>query len=472
MRLKNLSPLFFLIFLALGLQYCANNNSADTAQTEAQETPETEIAQQEVMPPLENIDVPFQKFSVSPAEGTTLKMDNGSSIEIPADAFVNEAGEPVNEPVELQYREFHNAAEIVASGIPMSVMQEDGSEAWMQTAGMFEIKAYADNQEVQLADNKAITVNMASSEDGAYNFWYFDPAAGNWDVKGNSTPVANEQRTETEQQYAQLAAQASQAPIPPVGYDANKVALNFNINYSKFPEIRDLKGIVWQYAGEDKEASPKNNSWIFEESWDDISLEEGDKAGQYELKLASSHESYAIPVFASQTGADLERAQANYQLKMQEYQELKQLLADTEAMREQQLEFTRSFSLNNFGIYNYDILLKRNNDVKLLADFDFGDMPLAMKKLITVYLITGDSRSVVYLPYSRWDRFAFNPDLDNKIMAILPGNKIATFSQEDFEAQKEAMYEAQGGKYLFKMKVDEKPVKNLADVEQKMMVAG
>ena len=95
-----------------------------------------------------------------------------------------------------------------------------------------------------------------------------------------------------------------------------------------------------------------------------------------------------------------------------------------------------------------------------------------MKKMITVYLITGESRSVVYLPYSQWDRFAYDPNLDNKIVAILPGNKIATFSQEDFKQQRDDIQAASGSEFTFKMKVEQEAVKNLADVEEVMMAAG
>ena len=101
MRLKNLFSLFALCFLIISFQHCSNSSDADTAQSDTVDTQESGYVQQTVQPPLEHIDVPFKKFSVEPTKESTLNLDNGSSIEITADAFVDFDGKTITSTVEI-----------------------------------------------------------------------------------------------------------------------------------------------------------------------------------------------------------------------------------------------------------------------------------------------------------------------------------------------------------------------------------
>ena len=67
---------------------------------------------------------------------------------IPMDWAVDKNGQPIKGEVEIAYREFHNAAEIIASGIPMT---DKTGEKYMQTAGMFEVKGSVANETVEIA---------------------------------------------------------------------------------------------------------------------------------------------------------------------------------------------------------------------------------------------------------------------------------------------------------------------------------
>ena len=475
MHLKNLSLLFSFFLLTTLLYNCTSETSAEATNTS--ETTETDSVKDEtnttetinealytVNPPLQQVNIQYKTFDVQPSKARTISLENGTTIDIPANTFVTKEGAPVSSPVEIKYREFHNAAEIIASGIPMIVRQEDGSEAWMQTAGMFEIKGFAEQEEVFIAENKAIEVNMASSIAGTFDFWYLNPQQKNWERKGSVDGVANTARTVADNSMETNA--MAVAPVAPIAYDNARTALNFNVDYAHFPELRKMKGIVWQYAGKDQAQAPENNEWIYEEEWTDIALKEGEKEGTYQLELESNAKEYSIPVYAGLRGTDLEQAQAAYQEKLQEYKKLRAAMTNKQSLRERQRAFTRSFAVNNFGIHNYDILLKQEGNIPVMADFEFEGFPEGIKQIVTVYLVTGERRTVVYLPYNNWKRFAYNPDLDNEIVAILPDNKIATFMPEDFKAQRDAILNTKRGeKYTFKMKVKSQIVESVEDLE-------
>lgn len=478
MCLKTTSRLFAFLAMSFMVFNCSNPNAEKATDVNAETTAisdEMTTADpqgQQVAPPLENVDVPFQSFSVPSTSAQTLTLDNGSSIEVPAAAFVDKKGEPVNEPVEIRYREFHDAAEIIASGIPMSVETGHGKLEYMQTAGMFELKGYTANQEeVFIADGKEVVVNMASSVAGDYDFWYFDPEAGNWESQATVGAQPNPQRAAAESELRKLTQQAARPPVKPVLFDRSKPALNFQLSYEDFPGLKDKRGIVWQYAGTDEKKDPANNAWIFEKQWEDIKLEGDGLDGKYQLTLVEGATEYSIPVYPSQKGQDYEEAKAAYEKKLAAYQAVRETLKNRQAIANQKRNFLRSYKVNNFGIYNYDILYKMPDRMPLAADFDFEglDNQEMLKPMVTVYLITGDQRAIIPYGQSAWDRFSFDPKADNQLVAIIPGNRIATFSPEDFKEQLPKIRQS-NGKYMFRMKVSDQPVESVADMQEQILI--
>ena len=137
------------------------------------------------------------------------------------------------------------------------------------------------------------------------------------------------------------------------------------------------------------------------------------------------------------------------------------------ALQNQQAAFLRSFRVQNFGIHNYDILKRIPSNLPLAADFEFEGIPDMVKEKTKVYLITGEQRMVISFPPYAWKSFAFNPEADNKLVAILPGNRMAVFSQKDFKKNKNLLKSKRGKAHTFKMKVIEQPIESLADIYDK-----
>ncbi|MCR9286657.1 MAG: hypothetical protein NXI23_04615 [Bacteroidetes bacterium] len=471
MRTSQLINLCLLSFSALFFQNCQitpENTETAKAEVNAQALVE-EIAKLAVAPPMENLDVKYNNFQVSPTESKILELKNGTSIEIPENAFVDANGNPVTESVQIQYREFHNAAELIASGIPMEVIKENGQKELMQTAGMFEMEGKTNKGErVFIAEDKEVKVNMASHIEGEYPFWYFDHERGNWEEMGTNTPTPNPKREAAELALTQMEKSefaTMKAPIKPIKFDRKKPALNFDINYDNFPELKQMRGIVWQYSGTKSKLDPVNNKWIFKEQWDFVKLEASDKVNQYNMVLTNADKNFVIPVCPSQKGKDFDKAMKEFQTSAAEYREYVENKTAKKEFLEAQAKFVRSFAVNRFGIHNYDILIKRPNAVRLMANFDFGKFPGHVKKMIPVYLVTGQDRSIVAFPYESWDRFVFSPEMENKLIAVLPGNKLATFSQREFFDQKEAMVRRNNGSYDFKMTIHDQEVKTINDIQ-------
>jgi len=480
---RSLQNLFALL-LAFFLFQCSSpdsNQQNTTADPTAADyaarlaAAETRPDKYSVRPPFDNakVNVAPSSHTVQPGQATTLTMPTGTTVVIPAAVFVTLDGQPVTKPVDIQFREFHNAAQIIASGIPMKVRGPNGEEDWMQTAGMFEIKGFSEGKEVKIAPGKAVTVNLASEVSGEYPAWYFDPAAGNWTQIGSNTPTPNPELKPLVREVAALRAATAKPPVAPAVFDKSKPSLDFKLDISEFPELRSLRNIVWQYAGNDPQLDPANNRWIKTTAWSEAKLEAGSAPNQYTLTLVGEEKDYTIPVQPSLSGNDLAAAKATYEKAMVKYRELEAALNDREAAMEQQAAFRRSLQVDGFGIYNYDALVHRSDALAVVADFEFGDdFPKELKKLAVVYLITAGERAVIELPFYSWSQFSYLPNKDSRLVAVLPGNRIATFSQADFNAQRDALFAAKNNRYVFKMHIDGQPVASEQELQQRILNPG
>lgn len=120
------------------------------------------------------LDVKFNAWEMDADKAKVFKLKNGSNIHVPAGAFIDKFGQPVKGKVEIKYREFHNAADIIASGIPMHY-DSAGTRHHFESGGMFEIRGNQNGEPVFLANGKNIDVNMVSyNKDKNFNHYYLD----------------------------------------------------------------------------------------------------------------------------------------------------------------------------------------------------------------------------------------------------------------------------------------------------------
>ena len=106
-----------------------------------------------------------------------------------------------------------------------------------------------------------------------------------------------------------------------------------------------------------------------------------------------------------------------------------------------------------------------------MADFNFGEMPDVFKDAVTVYFVTKNNQVVVGLNSASWKAFRFDPNLDNKIIAVLPDNQVALFKQSTFVKKEDELVAARGKKYTFDMEVREEPVQKLNDLKEVIKMA-
>ncbi|MEO1259616.1 MAG: hypothetical protein AAFZ15_12505 [Bacteroidota bacterium] len=462
---------FLTLLVALAFQSCSNYTDSNTQVSN--ETNENEaVAQavkQTIAPAFADFNVKTQSLTVKGTHSQTLTLQSGSSINVPEAAFVDAEGNVVEGDVNIEFREFHNAAEIIASGIPMKVMAENGTEEWMQTAGMYEISGSQNGQPVFVAPGKSLEVNLVSDVDGAYDFWKFEEEDGNWGNLGVSTPVPNPNGLASEGE-SPARTNVGPAPAAPIAFDENSTPIDLDVNLKNFPELADKQNVVWQYAGKDSKKDPAQNPNLFQKEWDEIELVKNTSGSLYTLTLANDEEEISLPVVPALKGKDLEKALADYQVRLEEYKRKLASVAEVAKFQKKQMAFVRSFQIEGFGIYNYDILRKMEDVVPLLANFEFGtEIPLNIRKQISVYLIAEKGKMVVKFPPSDWKKFRIDPEADNSLVAVLPDNKLAILNAADLKKQMPQIKKAKGKDYVFQLKTQDEAVQSVEEMNERLV---
>ena len=125
-----------------------------------------------IQPPIPGAEMPYLTYRVSAKSGGVINYPTGSVIIIPANAFVNNNGQRVNDSVDVQYREFHNPLEIFLSGIPMNY-DSAGKSYTFESSGLCEVLAYKDGVPVFVNPKSKPEINLVSDNNSqTHNLYY------------------------------------------------------------------------------------------------------------------------------------------------------------------------------------------------------------------------------------------------------------------------------------------------------------
>lgn len=175
-----------------------------------------------ISPPFSALNQEYTDFSFDAESGDTLLFTSGSRIIVPPGIWVDSAGTKITGTINLKYREFSDAGDVFLAGIPLSY-DTAGRKETLVTAGMFEIRSFKDSTEIYIADDKSLTVQMASNETNAdYNFYFLDEEAENWQYIGTNEPTENPKIQEIKDSIDLL------QPEMPFPFDKSYFALNYD----------------------------------------------------------------------------------------------------------------------------------------------------------------------------------------------------------------------------------------------------
>ncbi len=153
-----------------------------------------------IQPPLPQVTLPVNTKVINTSKPNTLTFEE-TKINIPPDAFVDKNGNKVTAPVTIEYVQYDDPLEIFLSGIPMKYDSADVS-TYFQSAGMFDISASANGEEVFLDAGKEVEVALATnSEEDGFSLYNLEESSGKWQIEG-STPLNTDFKSFQANSYA------------------------------------------------------------------------------------------------------------------------------------------------------------------------------------------------------------------------------------------------------------------------------
>ncbi|KAB2916191.1 MAG: hypothetical protein F9K23_08760 [Bacteroidetes bacterium] len=137
-------------------------------------------------PLLPQADVKRKVFNIPAESAVSIKVNSGTKITIPQDAFVDATGKPVTGNVNITYREIITPLDMLMSGVPMAY-DSGGVTNQFVSAGNFELLAFKEGEPLTLAQDKTIDVEFVSADaNNGFNLYKLNPETANWEFEGTA----------------------------------------------------------------------------------------------------------------------------------------------------------------------------------------------------------------------------------------------------------------------------------------------
>lgn len=431
-----------------------------------------------VSPALDRIDIPYEVFEVNATQEQMITSETGSQIRIPAHAFVDADGLPIEGNVQILYREMHTPEDFFVAGIKMEY-DSAGVQYNLESAGMIDIRGIKHGTDIFIAPNKAISIDLVSNRAGThYNLYYLDTVQQNWVFEGkDSVSVrATEQESEltlseaeeehishidTQIQHVrqEIATIEKQKPVEPKNSAEFKWTFDIDANLNDFPELSSYKKTIWAVDETEKAFDPETGKIV----WYDVIIEKGRRKDVYTITFSRPNQtvSYdAVPAFKGNNYMEAKRVYdskfALYSQQLEnrrqaekELQERRQRWLEQEQQRRIEMErarvqrlntressitnqnIIRSFRIGNFGIWNCDVPIPITDKKEKRVSFvDDQGNSLSMR---SVFIINKRINSLYYFNNrGGFYNLSYDYTAQNMILGVTLDNRIGIVSYNDF----------------------------------------
>lgn len=414
-----------------------------------------------IQPPIPELVKDFERFEVQIAQGGAFKLPSGSSITVPAQAFVDEDGKAVTGKAELRFREYQDAVDVFLSGIPMRY--QNGR---FETAGMFEVRAAQGERVLEVAPGKSLDVRLASMKaEEDYDFFSLNEYEGWTMVDSSVKPEINTEKVVLKKKIKKMNP-GLKFPLNSRYFVGNYQAIldiEFNDNWKKIKENKDNPAVS-------KKAESYGLSWYDFQMYGDVTFK-GNKyasammvwkkiSGKPFPKWMRNPKDYKTNIVVKPLSGStyIIEAKENYQTskepdytcKIRAIMPLKRLyafspdywksnyeeaMAKIEQEEERMLkmaEVYRSFDVQGMGIYNYDRLMKPEEAFAINADFFSSVSGSEAFELDRVYALATKEEAVIDLPKSDWENLYISKNYPLRFIAVLPNQKMGVYTVEQY----------------------------------------
>lgn len=357
-------------YLALFKNESKQNTTHETVITQNNDQQNTPTKKNFISEPSQKLKVNYTSYKINNANGGEIKHPTSSKIKVPVNTFVDKNGKDIIGDVTIEYREFHDAADIIASGIPMAY-DSAGKKYTLESAGMFDIKGTQNGEPVFIKKDKKVEVELASANsENKFNQYYLDTVAKNWQyIKKDDQLSILKTQTRSHEKPNDIEANPKLQNLKnqievviPKKIDSVKFVYTRKIDaipkakepakinkptpgrptfylegsYKEFPELAAFDNVIFEVGPENKNYRQE----MHEITWSDVKVSEGPVKGKnYLLTLTYRKQVEKLVVYPTLTGNDLAKAEKKHEQKFKDYENLvekkqveeKRLMAEMEA---------------------------------------------------------------------------------------------------------------------------------------------
>jgi hypothetical protein len=318
--------LYVVMAAALMLQGCGGGDGTATEKQGTRKTAEKEKKKKRkaIEPPVAKLDEPVVHYTFLAEDGGTFQYGSGSKITFPANSVVDADGNPVKGKVDVTYREFHDPASVMMSGIPMNY-DSAGSSYFFETAGMCEVYAYQNGNPIFVNQANKPTIAMASFQPGNdYNLYALDTASGQWNAMGKAAlKKAEPEKVNKGASIKTVFPNKAQAPLPPKPLeprlaDESRQQVQIKVIPGSLPELQAYDNLLFEMHENETGFKPS----FVRVAWESMELEAGPFEGTYYVKMYSSDLNIKLLTRPVLEEGDYQEAMAVFKQKQQEYNTL------------------------------------------------------------------------------------------------------------------------------------------------------
>lgn len=389
---------------------------------------------QMIDPPVPSADVPFSEYQMDADSGLLIEQPSGTRVTIHPGTIVFPDGRPVKGIIQVRMREFHTAFDILRSGIPMSIDARRNEH--LQSAGMIEVRAYAEGSELQLRGGTGMDVELASFRSSKGYQLYYMSAENKWAARDSFLTITN---TSKQVRLKELAAMTG---LPSSGRDTMEdLVVELVTDTLEAPELIPFIGQKWAIPHEKVNDQVRDALRIH---WDDVKVKAIDTRKiiyelEFERKLFINGEKEENKRFSVQVRPviDLKRKAQRRKAFAKQMEEYELLLAKVNAEKERlalQADYMNSFRMRQLGFCNIDRIMNTSEMVLVEVKLDFEKEIDTRFSKINLYALYEGSNSYVSYQFKSGMKVAFDKIGRMTLIALLPNGSLALVENQQIKS--------------------------------------
>lgn len=379
-------------------------------------SPEKKISS--ITPPLKHETNKGIELTINPLKDTTITLQSNSFIYIPKETFVDEEGNTIKETVQINYKEYRTIGEIILSGIPMEY-DSSGQTYNFESAGMIDIRGFCREQEVFIAKDKSIEIELASLKSEIdFNTYTLNEETGKWTYIGEQEITKNEAAIKLEAIEKSL--KDLKKPQLPGKPNKNSLIIQLRDMQSSPKGLKEFNGLLWEYLNTDANQAVLSYQNLQDEPWECKDLVMKDpESFIFSAFMENGGNTKTIDVKPILTGKNFEKAKAKFSKIVDVFRAKKKRYSDQQKVYEKDAIVKRSFQVNNFGIINCDKPLAKIGE-ELMVELI---LPGTAEEPTIIYSIRDKKTVVKYYP-NRMATFKYDKNQDQQLIAFFPNGDV------------------------------------------------